>query len=352
MTLMKNEHLKNETDRLARSAKALCLLLVFALACGCFVAKGSAYAEGLTTAPVDDRSQFQIELLEAAYDSAMEEVAQAEALVAENQAKIDVLEAEIPIQQELSDKSIRALYLMQQNKLDYIDVLMDSKSFVEFINEVDYFSRIGQMNLDELNKLKGMLAELEEARIALDEAKALADEKAASAQRALVALQDERAARQWDGISNALAQASSEGGPTFVADGADWYMTEEEFVAEWAPRIDAYLAGSPMEGTGEYFALASFRYCVDPRWSPAIANSESSKGRKCIRPYNAWGWGAADEDPYNLAYEWSSWEEAIDAHVRGLSRGYGYTISWSAAKKYCTGWKDWYPNTVTEMAKI
>ena len=352
MTLVGNGYLKSRIGQIARCARHIFLLLALALACGCFAAKSPAFAEGLTTSPVDGQPQFQIELLEAAYDNAMEEVAQAEALVAENQAKIDVLEAEIPIQQELSDKSIRALYLMQQNKLDYIDVLMDSKSFMEFINEVDYFSRVGQMNLDELNKLKRMLAELEEARKALDEAKALADEKAASAQRALVALQDERAARQWDGVSNALAQASAEGGPTFVVDGADWHMTEEEFVAEWAPRIDAYLAGSPMEGTGEYFALASFRYCVDPRWSPAIANSESGKGAKCIRPYNAWGWGAADSDPYNLAYEWSSWEEAIDAHVRGLSRGYGYTISWSAAKKYCTGWKDWYPNTVTEMAKI
>ena len=136
-------------------------------------------------------------------------------------------------------------------------------------------------------------------------------------------------------------------------DDANWYSTQEEFIGEWAPRIDAYLEGSPLAGQGENFAKSAWKWCIDPRWSAAISNTESSKGSFCIRPHNAWGWGAADSDPYNLASEWKSWEEAIDAHARGLAEGYGYTITMSGAKKYCPyTWQSWYNRTLGEMAKI
>ena len=138
-----------------------------------------------------------------------------------------------------------------------------------------------------------------------------------------------------------------------LSDGADWSQSKEEFIAEWAPRIDNYLQGSPLYGQGENFAKSAWKYNIDPRWSAAISNTESSKGAICIRPHNAWGWGAADSDPYNLASEWGSWEEAIDAHARGLSEGYGYTITMLGAKSYCPPtWQSWYNNTLDQMAQI
>ena len=79
-----------------------------------------------------------------------------------------------------------------------------------------------------------------------------------------------------------------------------------------------------MAGTGKVFAEAAWDYGVDPRWSPAISNTESSKGLYCSGSCNAWGWGGCS---------WGSWEEAIRDHVAGLARGYGYTISVEAAKK-------------------
>ena len=139
-----------------------------------------------------------------------------------------------------------------------------------------------------------------------------------------------------------------------VGPGGEWEDTEnddggtlsdrDEFIAEWAPRIDAYLAGTPTEGQGVNYAATAWKYCIDPRWSPAISNTESSKGRVCIRPHNAWGWGSSS---------WDSWEEAIDAHVGGLSRGYGYTISEEAAQKYCPpNWQGWYERTLDQMNMI
>ena len=122
-------------------------------------------------------------------------------------------------------------------------------------------------------------------------------------------------------------------------------MSEQDaFVSEWASRIDAYLAGSALAGQGEAFAVAAWNYGVDPRWSPAIAFTESSLGSHCFKPYNAWGWGSSS---------WSSWPEAIDAHVRGLARGYGYTISVDNAKKYCPpNWEHWYKTTLSQMNSI
>lgn len=127
-------------------------------------------------------------------------------------------------------------------------------------------------------------------------------------------------------------------------DGADWTSEQATFINEWSARIDAYLAGSPLAGQGTTFAKAAWDYGVDPRWSPAIAFTESSLGLNCFLPHNAWGWGSAS---------WGSWEEAIPAHVAGLARGYGYTISIENAQKYCPpNWEAWYNRTLAQMNMI
>lgn len=124
----------------------------------------------------------------------------------------------------------------------------------------------------------------------------------------------------------------------------DWEVGKDAFIAEWTQRIDAYLEGSPLAGKGSVFASAAWEYGVDPRWSPAISNTESSKGAHCFASYNAWGWGKSG---------WSSWDEAIYAHVRGLANNYGYTISYSFAKKYCPpNYDKWFNSTLSEMKRI
>ncbi len=64
------------------------------------------------------------------------------------------------------------------------------------------------------------------------------------------------------------------------------------YYEEAIARIDAYLAGSPLEGQGVTFATAAWNNGVDPRWSPAISNTESSKGLYCSGSCNAWGWAS------------------------------------------------------------
>ena len=166
-------------------------------------------------------------------------------------------------------------------------------------------------------------AEEEAARIAAEEA-ARAEEEARIA-----------AAEQ----AKAAAPAPSASLPD-----VDWSVGKDAFVAEWTSRIDAYLSGSPLAGQGAVFAEAAWSNGVDPRWSPAISNTESSKGAVCFKSHNAWGWGQSS---------WDSWEEDINAHVAGLASNYGYTISYGNAQKYCPpNYDHWFNATLSEMQSI
>ena len=124
----------------------------------------------------------------------------------------------------------------------------------------------------------------------------------------------------------------------------DFSVGEEAFIAEWSERIDNYLFGSPLAGYGETFARAAWENGIDPRWSPAISNTESTKGRVCFKQNNAWGWDQTN---------WASWDQAINAHVAGLARGYGFTISYSYAQRYCPpNYDNWYRDTLNQMTLI
>lgn len=171
-------------------------------------------------------------------------------------------------------------------------------------------------------------AEKEAERIAAEQA-ALAEEQA----RIQAAEQALAKARTTD-ASSAMSQLTE----------VDWSCGKDAFISEWTNRINNYLAGSPLAGQGETFATAAWENGVDPRWSPAISNTESTKGTNCFLPHNAWGWGSTG---------WNSWEEAINAHVAGLAKGYGYTISYSNAQKYCPpNYDNWFHDTLREMSKI
>lgn len=315
-----------------------------------------------TSAPADELQQA-IERTGAAFEEAcvrVEEVnariAESEERIAEVQQRIDELNGQIPIQQGKSDRAVSSLYKLQKQTGSMTDFILSAESFSEFIDAIEYVKSVSDLQASEVGRLDSLKNQHMAARSALGKEKAQvqADRLAAvaaarSAADALQAAKDARAQAQRE----AAARAEALSGGAVNPDGADWGTDADGFVEQWAGRIDAYLAGSPLEGQGAAFARAAWRYGIDPRFSPAISNTESSKGRFCIKPHNAWGWGAADTDPSGLAFSWNSWEEAIDAHVRGLARGYGYTISVAGAQKYCpVNWEHWYSNTAREMNAI
>lgn len=146
-----------------------------------------------------------------------------------------------------------------------------------------------------------------------------------------------------------IAEVNAKKGASYASGGigvydVDFSCGREEFVTRWTSRINEYLSGSPLAGYGSVFAEAAWQYGVDPRWSPAIANTESTKGRNCFAAHNAWGWTGGS---------WSNWAAAINAHVAGLSEIYGYTISRQNAERYCPpNATNWYYDTLSEMQSI
>ena len=259
--------------------------------------------------------------------------------------QLQAVEAQLPIAQMRADDAVVERYKIQRHGATLIDALMAVPDFTTFVDKTAYIERIVEVDLDDLRKLR-----LEEKGFKLKQG-VLESELASTKEnleRITADLEEATKARD-----EAQRKADLVANAHLAPDGADWGAGEEKFIEVWAPRIDAYLEGSPLAGQGKTFAQAAWANHVDPRWSPAISNTESSKGRNCIRPHNAWGWGAADSNPYGLASEWGSWEEAINAHVSGLARGYGYTISEAGAQSYCPGsWEEWYANTVAQMNSI
>ena len=324
----------------------------------------AAFAEDIDTDPQPDALQLEVERSAEAYQSAVENMAKIEDALAENEARIAELQKLIPEQQRKSNEAAVALYKSQLDSAGLLDLLLGSASIDDLFFRVDAINRVTLAHEAELSRLVEMQDELTASTNKLEADRAAAEESVNAADRALTAAQaarleaQRRAEEEVQRQAEATAAAAAAQGPTesgedegeadeaegAISDGADWTSDQESFIAEWTWRIDAYLAGSPLAGQGRTFAEAAWNYGVDPRWSPAISYTESSKGAACYMPHNAWGWGGC---------EWDSWEEAINDHVRGLARGYGYTISMEAALKYCPpNAQHWYDVTSAQMNLI
>lgn len=160
----------------------------------------------------------------------------------------------------------------------------------------------------------------------------------AEAERARIAAENAAA------LDRVAANQAKQGFPDNGLPAVDWSVGRDAFVAEWTMRIDAYLAGSALSGYGYAFAQAAWDNGVDPRWSPAISDTESGKGSVCFLPCNAWGWGESS---------WGDWETAIYGHVAGLAEGYGYSITAGGAAVYCPpNTAYWYSHTLEQMSWI
>lgn len=301
-------------------------------------------------------TQKQVEETAASLDAATKNLEDLQGQIAENEARIAELEAQLPGAQAKASKAMRDMYKYQKSSNPFMSFVLNTQSLDDFITTKKYLGQVQDANVDAVEDLTKIQSELETEKAELDVAKAQAETEQKAAADALAEAQQQRekaqeqAAAEMEAEAALLEQAAAEGGqasgPIQVVDAGavNWNVDEATFVSEWTARIDAYLAGSPLAGQGGTFARAAWKYGVDPRWSPAISNTESSKGLHCFKPHNAWGWGQMS---------WGSWEEAIDAHVSGLARGYGYTISVGAAKKYCPpNWFHWYNATLSEMQRI
>ena len=202
-------------------------------------------------------------------------------------------------------------------------------------------ARLEQASVTEKSVLTTPTQRSTDAGFQMIDAKEEAERRRIEAENA-AALERMQAEKAKQGVVSSTE--SPEGAMEYSLPAVDWTVGREAFLQEWTTRIDAYLAGSPLAGYGYAFAEAAWDNGVDPRWSPAISNTESGKGSNCFLPCNAWGWGSTG---------WGDWDTAIRAHVAGLARGYGYSITLSAAASYCPPtYVSWYNKTLSQMSLI
>lgn len=349
-----------------------------------------------------------------AYNEAMEATAQAQADVEDCRARIADIEARIPGAQEKAASAMVTQYKFSQNSAGLLNVILSSDGFENFVATLTYLNTVQTYTSGQLEGLLELQDELEQEQANLEsllvEAQQVEDEAAealaqvqAAADEAEARVAEEEAARQAALAAQAAAAASrdqstvttetdpSTGETIFIEtkpDGTTERVDEDRAdeiinsnqnanqgsssesngsepaptpepepepsqpdnstsgdstVDAWAARIDAYLAGSTLSGYGRVFAQAALAYGVDPRWSPAISCIESTMGAYCFRPYNAWGW---------MGHSFSSWEEAIWAHVEYLGYMYGGKLTMDAANTYCDPGEEWYYAVLGEMESI
>ncbi len=377
-----------------------CVLLVGSIALVASLLMGgvSAYAQS------NDELADRVEQATQEYREAADEVERIEAEIAQNEEKSEDIQSRLPEQRERTAASIKNLYLFQQNSPGLLDLVLSAEDFNDFISTLRYIDTIHSHYTEEVTALVDMANELEQAQATLN-----ADREAAiqKEEEARVALEEARAAKQEarkqaDAIATSESQQRAEAmaivqqtidkgvsktagdsnkdsnkenkaeekaeeesedkeatittksGNTVKVELAPEPDADTEPIVEnttssevdsWAGRIDAYLAGSPLEGYGSVFAEAAAEYGVDPRISPAISCIESGKGAVCFLPHNAWGWGSSS---------WPDWESAIRDHVAGFAHIYGSTITLEGAQMYASNdiYAEWYSLVLSEMSSI
>ena len=276
-------------------------------------------------------------------------------------SRITKIEKKLPKQQSMCNESLCAMYKNSSDNMTIVSALLNAQSITDVLSLVDAYNWIYEYNEEEVKKTIALKDELENSKAELEQRKKEADDAAAQAASDLEAAKQARKEAQQKALEaqkKENAKSSTKSSSTksshktpakakksVSADNVSWDSDKKAFVKKWAPRINAYLAGSPTAGTGTYYAQYAWDYGVDPRWAPAISFVESSKGAVCFRSYNAWGFGSSG---------FSSWKEGIQTVCAALGGSlYGGYLTEEAAKTYCPPtWQSWYKKCATEMSKI
>ena len=284
---------------------------------------------------------------QAAYDAAIAEYEGYQQQADEVQARLDELNETLPKARENAADAMRSMYLRNKTNesLDLISSIMSSDSLDEAITMLQYDFHLASASQSKIDDLQKQLDEQTAAKSELDARLEKAQGAVDKAQDALTSAKEAKeAAKRAAATSRSSGTTSSGGAAAAGMEEVDWSVDEETFVNKWGSRIDAYLAGSPLSGQGNTFAKASYKYGVDPRWSPAISCVESSKAVYCFKPFNCWGWGSVS---------WSNWSDAIYDHVAGLAAGYGSFPTIQNSRKYCPpNANHWLSRCLSEMSKI
>ena len=360
------QHSNHRTAALVASKPARIITsaaLAVALTATPMLSPVAAYAASQATQDQLSAAQKKIEDATSAYNDARTKLEDLQKQIDSNEANIDKIEAELPEQQAKASSAMRDLYKYQKGTSPIVSFLVNTQSLGDFITTCKYTNQITSSSVDEIEELNKMQTEDEQknAEDALAQAQQLRNEAQAKAEQEnaaeLAKLEADKAAAaeklSGTGVSGNNSNSQANNANTTIdttpSNSNTGNSDYDSFINEWTSRIDNYLAGSPMAGQGYNFAVSAWNTGVDPRWSPAIACIESSKGLYCAGSYNAWGWSARGGGWRSFG----SWSEAVSAHVAYLGANYGSTLTPAAAQKYCPPtWQDWYNKVASQMNRI
>ena len=225
------------------------------------------------------------------------------------------------------------------------ELILDSKSMSDALYRLGQYEKFMEYQTTQVANARNARTELDGQRAKLDADMAAAQVAVEEAGNALDEAKAARQAAQEEAEARAAAQAAQAAAAEASALAAeiDWNMSKADFVKHWGARLDAYLAGSPLEGYGETFADAAWKAGCDPRWSACISTIESGKGAVCFASHNAWGY---------MGHSWDNWEDAIYDHAEYLAGPlYGGYLTPAGADTYCPG-GTWYGKVYAEMKKV
>ncbi|MBN2944436.1 MAG: hypothetical protein JTJ24_04030, partial [Collinsella sp.] len=275
----------------------------------------AAYAASQATQDQLSAAQQKIEAATSAYNDARTKLDDLQKQIDSNEASIEEIEAKLPEQQAKASSAMRDLYKYQKGTNPIVSFLVNAQSLGEFITTCKYTNQITSSSVDEIEELNNMQTELEQNKAELQQAKSQLEAEQKNAEDALAQAQQLRSEAQakaeqenaaelakleadkaaaaeklsGEGVSgsNSSSQATNTNTTidTTVNNANTGNSDYDTFINEWTSRIDNYLAGSPMAGQGYNFAVAAWNTGVDPRWSPAIACIESTKGTYCANSY-------------------------------------------------------------------
>ncbi len=358
----------------ARPARLITSAALAVALTACPVAANTAFADSQSDI---ESAQKQIDSSAAAYNEAQSKLDELQQKIDENTASIAELEANLPAQKEKASKAMKEFYKYRKSNNSIVSTLVNAGNLSDFLTTCTYMDQITSATTEDIEKLAEMQEELEKSKTELETSKAKLESQKEEASAALAKAQkvrseaqaraEQEAAEQLahlESVDSSAETASGTGADsentsntataanqqvdtsanTNSSSSVNWSSDKSAFVSQWAGRINNYLAGSPLAGHGQTFAEAAWDNGVDPRWSPAIATIESSKGAVCFRPYNAWGW---------MGKSFGDWDTAIRAHVAYLKSVYGGSLTPQAAKTYCPPtWQDWYNKCAAQMNSI
>lgn len=277
---------------------------------------------------------------QSAYSDATKRQEELQRKADEAQSALDALTESIPTVRSQASTAIRSTYkdgtaLLDMSSVSAVAHLLGVSDMDDAVSSIQYDRSVTDGNRQSVESLLTQVSDAQTTKSDLDGQLKAAQEESDKAKDALESAR--KAAQAKAGQTDSSTVSAS-------LDSVNWSQDKESFVAEWAPRLDAYLGKAPLGGYGKVMASAAYDYGVDPRACAAISLVESSKGAVCFRPHNAWGWGGSG---------WSTWEEAIYAWTSGFAKGYGKTVTIEAARKYCPPtYTSWYSKATREMAKI